>query len=168
MRRVRAAFDQALALQRGQDAVHRLRGGVAGAREVGARGAGVTCQHAQHAGLRRVQAVRAQRRRQGAAEGVGRLDQQVADVALDAEAGYGMRPAELVAALQRMGAAGCNLEDTDHAGGRLRDPARQAEWLRAVRQAAADAGYRLVINEAIKRFGDALGSLAGQAAAGGG
>jgi 2-methylisocitrate lyase-like PEP mutase family enzyme len=40
-----------------------------------------------------------------------------------------------------MGAAGCNLEDTDHAGGRLRDPARQAGWLRAVRQAASDAGY---------------------------
>ena len=54
-------------------------------------------------------------------------------VTVDAEAGYGMEPAELVAALRSAGAAGCNLEDTDHAGGtagRLRDPARHAEWLR--------------------------------------
>src|SRR3954467_12886683 len=43
-----------------------------------------------------------------------------ADVPLtvDAEAGYGMQPAELVAALRGAGAAGCNLEDTDHAAGR--------------------------------------------------
>src|ERR687890_893641 len=49
-------------------------------------------------------------------------------VTVDAEAGYGMEPAELVAALRSIGAAGCNLEDTDHAGGRLRDPDRHAEW----------------------------------------
>jgi 2-methylisocitrate lyase-like PEP mutase family enzyme len=73
-------------------------------------------------------------------------------VTVDAEAGYGMRPAELVASLERAGAAGCNLEDTDHAGGRLRDPARQAEWLRAVRQAATDAGYGLVLNARIDVF----------------
>src|SRR3982751_1497968 len=36
-------------------------------------------------------------------------------VTVDAEAGYGMRPAELVAALRGVGAAGCNVEDTDHA-----------------------------------------------------
>src|ERR1700754_2036109 len=36
-------------------------------------------------------------------------------VTVDAEAGYGMQPAELVAALRGVGAAGCNLEDTDHA-----------------------------------------------------
>src|ERR1700757_2943950 len=34
-------------------------------------------------------------------------------VTVDAEAGYGMRPAELVAALQEAGAAGCNLKDTE-------------------------------------------------------
>ncbi len=33
--------------------------------------------------------------------------------------------------------AGCNLEDTDHADGSLRDRGRQAEWLGAVRQATA-------------------------------
>src|SRR5919204_1615433 len=54
-------------------------------------------------------------------------------VTVDAEAGYGMEPAELVAALRTMGAAGCNLEDSDWAaGGSLRDPDRQAEWLLAV------------------------------------
>src|SRR5215212_3065076 len=43
-------------------------------------------------------------------------------VTVDAEAGYGMEPAELVAALRTVGAAGCNLEDTDHADETLRDP----------------------------------------------
>jgi 2-methylisocitrate lyase-like PEP mutase family enzyme len=75
-------------------------------------------------------------------------------VTVDAEAGYGMQPAELVTALRNAGAAGCNLEDTDHAGpaGGLRDPGRQAEWLRAVRQAASADGYRLVINARVDVF----------------
>src|SRR3954463_14850779 len=64
-------------------------------------------------------------------------------VTVDAEAGYGMEPAELVAALRAAGAAGCNLEDTDHAGGGLQDPGRQADWLRAVRDAASEDGYGL-------------------------
>src|SRR6266513_4929567 len=63
-------------------------------------------------------------------------------VTVDAEAGYGMQPAKLVAALRSAGAAGCNLEDTDHAAGILRDPDRHAEWLRAVRAAASEAGYQ--------------------------
>jgi 2-methylisocitrate lyase-like PEP mutase family enzyme len=67
-------------------------------------------------------------------------------VTVDAEAGYGMDPTELVAALRRAGAAGCNLEDTDHGAGRLRDPDEQARWLRAVRDAARAADYPLVIN----------------------
>jgi 2-methylisocitrate lyase-like PEP mutase family enzyme len=50
-------------------------------------------------------------------------------VTVDAEAGYGMEPAGLVAALRGAGAAGCNLEDTDHAAGRLRDTDQHAEWL---------------------------------------
>jgi 2-methylisocitrate lyase-like PEP mutase family enzyme len=73
-------------------------------------------------------------------------------VTVDAEAGYGMRPAELVAALRGAGAAGCNLEDTDHTAGGLRDPGRQAEWLRAVRQAASADGYPLVINARVDVF----------------
>jgi 2-methylisocitrate lyase-like PEP mutase family enzyme len=73
-------------------------------------------------------------------------------VTVDAEAGYGMAPTELVGALQRAGAAGCNLEDTDHAAERLRDPARQAAFLRTVREAASAAGYGLVINARVDVF----------------
>jgi len=71
-------------------------------------------------------------------------------VTVDAEAGYGMEPAELVAALRSAGAAGCNLEDSDPADHSLRDPDAQAEWLAAVR-AAAD-GYGLVINARVDVF----------------
>ncbi len=73
-------------------------------------------------------------------------------VTVDAEAGYGMEPAELVAALRTAGAAGCNLEDTDHGAGTLRDPDRQAEWLSAVRQAASQDDYPLVINARVDIF----------------
>jgi 2-methylisocitrate lyase-like PEP mutase family enzyme len=84
-------------------------------------------------------------------------------VTVDAEAGYGMEPAELVAALRSAGAAGCNLEDTDHAAGGLRDVHRHAEWLRVVRQVASDDGYGLVINARIDVF---LGPLLGGAGPG--
>jgi 2-methylisocitrate lyase-like PEP mutase family enzyme len=73
-------------------------------------------------------------------------------VTVDAEAGYGMEPAELVATLRSTGAAGCNLEDSDHAAGTLRDPDAHAEWLGAVRQAASEDGYPLVINARIDVF----------------
>ena len=63
-----------------------------------------------------------------------------------------MDPAELVAALRSMGAAGCNLEDSDYVAGSLRDPDRHAEWLSAVRQAASEDGYPLVINARIDVF----------------
>jgi len=80
-------------------------------------------------------------------------------VTVDAEAGYGMEPAELVDALRSVGAAGCNLEDTDYTAGGLRDPDRHAEWLRAIRQAASEVDYRPVINARVDVF---LGpSLAG-------
>lgn len=78
-----------------------------------------------------------------AARIVGSVD---VPVTVDAEAAYGMTASELVAALRDMGAAGVNLEDTDHRAGVLRDPDEQGAWLRAVRQAASDLGYRLVIN----------------------
>src|ERR671931_792322 len=73
-------------------------------------------------------------------------------VTVDAEAGYEREPAALVAALRSAGAAGCNLEDTDHAADSLRDPAQQAEWLAAVRQAASEDGYGLVINARVDSF----------------
>jgi len=73
-------------------------------------------------------------------------------VTVDAEAGYGMAPAELVAVLREAGVAGCNLEDSDHANGGLRDLDDQAEWLKGVREAAAAAGYGLVINARVDVF----------------
>jgi 2-methylisocitrate lyase-like PEP mutase family enzyme len=73
-------------------------------------------------------------------------------VTVDAEAGYGMEPAELVAALRDAGAAGFNLEDTDYATGSLRDADGQAAWLAAVRRAAAEDDYRPVINARIDVF----------------
>src|SRR3954467_12550664 len=53
-------------------------------------------------------------------------------VTVAAEAGYGMEPTELVSALRSIGAAGCNLEDSDYAAGRLRDVDQHAEYLAAV------------------------------------
>jgi 2-methylisocitrate lyase-like PEP mutase family enzyme len=73
-------------------------------------------------------------------------------VTVDAEAGYGMEPDEVVAALRSAGAAGCNLEDTDHSDESLRDPESHADWLRAVREAASEDGYPLVINARVDVF----------------
>ena len=73
-------------------------------------------------------------------------------VTVDAEAGYDMKPAELVAALRRIGAAGCNLEDTDYAAGNLGDAERHADWLRTVRKTASDTRYPIVINARVDVF----------------
>jgi 2-methylisocitrate lyase-like PEP mutase family enzyme len=73
-------------------------------------------------------------------------------VTVDAEAGYGMEPGELVSALRSVGAAGCNLEDTDHSDTSLRDADQHAEWLRAVRRAASEDGYPLLINARVDVF----------------
>src|SRR3954463_5373085 len=73
-------------------------------------------------------------------------------VTVDAEAGYGMEPADLVAALRTAGAAGFNPEDTAPPADRLRDPDEHAEWLRAVREAASADGYRPVINARVDVF----------------
>ena len=72
-------------------------------------------------------------------------------VTVDAEAGYGMEPDQLVAALRSAGAAGCNLEDSD-ADHVLGDAGGQAAWLGAVRQAASDDSYPLVINARVDVF----------------
>jgi len=63
-----------------------------------------------------------------------------------------MEPAALVSALRAASAAGCNLEDSDYRVGALRDPNHHAEWLGAVRAAATDAGYPLVINARVDVF----------------
>lgn len=73
-------------------------------------------------------------------------------VTVDAEAGYGLQPRELVDRLLETGAVGCNLEDTDHKAGGLSDAQAHAQWLSEVRAAADDAGIPLVINARVDTF----------------
>jgi len=70
-------------------------------------------------------------------------------VTADFEAGYGLSPTEIVERLVEVGAAGCNLEDTDHAAGALRPAADQAEWLGTVVDLAAG---RLVLNARVDTY----------------
>lgn len=67
-------------------------------------------------------------------------------VTVDAEAGYGLSPEDLVDALVAAGATGCNIEDTDHRGDGLVEVSVQVAWLRALRAAATAAGVPLVLN----------------------
>jgi len=73
-------------------------------------------------------------------------------VTVDAEAGYGLSPEDLVESLEAAAVAGCNLEDTDHASGRLADVEAHASWLASVRRAADDRGFGLVINARVDVF----------------
>lgn len=70
-------------------------------------------------------------------------------VTVDAEAGYGLDPAELAERLLETGAVGCNIEETDHHRGGLRDPGEQAALLAAVSDAAAGA---LFVNARVDVF----------------
>jgi len=73
-------------------------------------------------------------------------------VTMDAEAGYGMDAGDLVQRLLGIGVVGCNLEDSDHVGGGLRDAQVQARWLADVRAAATTAGVPLVVNARVDVF----------------
>ncbi len=73
-------------------------------------------------------------------------------VTVDAEAGYGLSPQQLVDELLGLGAVGCNLEDTNHRGGGLIEALAQADWLAAVRSAADVAGVPIVINARVDAF----------------
>jgi 2-methylisocitrate lyase-like PEP mutase family enzyme len=73
-------------------------------------------------------------------------------VTVDAEAGYGMQPRELVDRLLDIGAVGCNLEDTDHRAGGLVEAGAHAHWLAGVRSAADDAEVPIVINARVDTF----------------
>jgi 2-methylisocitrate lyase-like PEP mutase family enzyme len=73
-------------------------------------------------------------------------------VTVDAEAGYGMQPRELVDRLLGIGAVGCNLEDSDHRAGGLIEAGAHSEWLAGVRSAADDAGVAIVINARVDAF----------------
>ena len=87
-------------------------------------------------------------------------------VTADIENGYGLPPAELAARLAEAGVAGCNLEDSDPVTSALADPARQADYLAAVRAAAGPA---LVVNARVDVYVRAARSPAcpGAHAAGG-
>ncbi|MEW1903970.1 MULTISPECIES: isocitrate lyase/phosphoenolpyruvate mutase family protein [unclassified Streptomyces] len=68
-------------------------------------------------------------------------------VSVDLEAGYGQKPADLVAGLIEAGGAGLNLEDTVHSdGGRVRDTQEHASYIADLRAAADAAGVPLWIN----------------------
>ncbi len=73
-------------------------------------------------------------------------------VTIDAEAGYGLAPADLIDALLDAGAAGCNLEDTDHKTAALADVGVHSKWLAAVREEAQSRNYALVINARVDVF----------------
>ncbi len=73
-------------------------------------------------------------------------------VTVDAEAGYGLSPNEFVERLLSTGAVGCNLEDSDHRAGGLKDAQAQADWLAGVRAAATTAGVPIVINARVDTF----------------
>ncbi|CAM5263534.1 Isocitrate lyase/phosphoenolpyruvate mutase family protein OS=Streptomyces alboniger OX=132473 GN=CP975_21620 PE=4 SV=1 [Streptomyces alboniger] len=79
---------------------------------------------------------------------VARITRSVSvPVSADIEGGYGLAPKELVERLLEAGAVGCNLEDS--AGGALKDPAEQADFLAAVREAAGD---RVFVNARVDTF----------------
>lgn len=77
-------------------------------------------------------------------------------VTADIEAGYGLAPEEIVERLLEAGAVGCNLEDSDPATGRMKDPGEHADWLAEV---GAAAGGRLVLNARIDTFLSGDGSV---------
>jgi 2-methylisocitrate lyase-like PEP mutase family enzyme len=70
-------------------------------------------------------------------------------VTADFESGFGLDPSGIAQRLIDAGAAGCNLEDTDHATGDQRPLAVQVERLGAVADAAAG---RLVLNARVDTY----------------
>nr|WP_042197299.1 isocitrate lyase/phosphoenolpyruvate mutase family protein [Kibdelosporangium sp. MJ126-NF4]CEL22870.1 Probable carboxyvinyl-carboxyphosphonate phosphorylmutase [Kibdelosporangium sp. MJ126-NF4]CTQ90010.1 Probable carboxyvinyl-carboxyphosphonate phosphorylmutase (EC 2.7.8.23) [Kibdelosporangium sp. MJ126-NF4] len=69
-------------------------------------------------------------------------------VSFDVEGGYGLSEAELAERLAEVGAAGCNIEDTDHDATGVVEMARQADRVAALRAASPD----LVINARVDVF----------------
>jgi 2-methylisocitrate lyase-like PEP mutase family enzyme len=84
-------------------------------------------------------------------------------VTVDFEAGYGLSPAEAVERLIAIGAAGFNLEDSDHdAGAGLVDAEAQAGRIAALKDAGRAAGVDLVLNARVDVFIQRQGSIDGQ------
>lgn len=65
----------------------------------------------------------------------------------DVEAGYGLPPGEVAERLSSAGAAGCNYEDTDHAGGGLVDAESQAERVAVLARAGLVVNARVDVRE---------------------
>lgn len=70
-------------------------------------------------------------------------------VTVDIEDGYGLAPDRVVERLLGIGAVGCNLEDTDHASGKLKDAREHADWLGEFVTAAEG---RVVLNARVDSF----------------
>ena len=80
-------------------------------------------------------------------------------VTVDFEAGYGLAPREIAQRLIAAGAAGMNLEDSDHHGDAPAVGAeQQAERLAAVRAACRAEGVDLVLNARVDMFVLQLGT----------
>jgi 2-methylisocitrate lyase-like PEP mutase family enzyme len=75
-------------------------------------------------------------------------------VTADIESGYRLTPDEVIKRLLDAGAVGCNLEDTDHSATPpgLVDPEKQAQRLKAVKQAAHEQGVDVVLNARVDVF----------------
>jgi 2-methylisocitrate lyase-like PEP mutase family enzyme len=88
-------------------------------------------------------------------------------VTVDFEAGYRLSPRGIVERLVEIGAAGLNLEDTDHHGaGGLVEAEPHAERLRALKDAARSAGVSLVLNARVDTFVRRIGTPEEQVAEG--
>jgi 2-methylisocitrate lyase-like PEP mutase family enzyme len=102
------------------------------------------------------------------AAAAGRITRAVSvPVTVDFEAGYRLEPQAIVERLLAIGAAGMNLEDTDHHGDQvLVDAERHAERLAAVKAAARAAGVDLFLNARVDVFVQKVGSPEEQLAEG--
>lgn len=88
-------------------------------------------------------------------------------VTVDFEAGYGMKPDEVVESLIEAGAAGLNFEDSDHAAGSgLVDAEAQAERIVAIKAAGRAASADLVLNARVDVFIKRQGTIEEQVAEG--
>jgi 2-methylisocitrate lyase-like PEP mutase family enzyme len=85
---------------------------------------------------------------------VGRITRAIeVPLSADLEGGYRLAPDDFVRRMLEAGAVGCNLEDTNHAGGEpLKDPSQHADYLRQVKAAGRAQGVDIVLNARVDVF----------------
>jgi 2-methylisocitrate lyase-like PEP mutase family enzyme len=85
---------------------------------------------------------------------VGRIARTLeVPLSADLEGGYRLAPEDFVKRMLQAGAVGCNLEDTNHAGGEpLKDVSQHTDYLRQVKQAAKAQGVDIVLNARVDVF----------------